>query len=78
MKKNTNLFSLKNKVVLITGAGRGIGKYLAEQIVKQDAIVFSIDKKCLTFQTIIILSKINNKLFSNTEQSLYLQTFHTR
>ena len=45
MKKNTNLFSLKNKVVLITGAGRGIGKYLAEQIVKQDAIVFSIDKK---------------------------------
>jgi NAD(P)-dependent dehydrogenase (short-subunit alcohol dehydrogenase family) len=45
MKKNTNLFSLKNKVVLITGAGRGIGKYLAEQIAKQEAIVFSIDKE---------------------------------
>ena len=45
MKKNTNLFSLKNKVVLITGAGTGIGKYLAEQIAKQDAIVFSIDKE---------------------------------
>ena len=33
------------KIVLITGAGRGIGKYLAEQIAKHDAIVFSIDKE---------------------------------
>tara|TARA_B110000438_G_scaffold268533_1_gene284208 strand:+ start:671 stop:1447 length:777 start_codon:yes stop_codon:yes gene_type:complete len=45
MKKNTDLFSLKNKVILITGAGRGIGKYLAEKIGEQDAIVFLIDKK---------------------------------
>ena len=40
--------------------------------------LFSIDKKCPAFQTIVILSKINNKLFSNTEQSLYLQTSHPR
>jgi NAD(P)-dependent dehydrogenase (short-subunit alcohol dehydrogenase family) len=45
MKNNDNLFSLKNKVVLITGAGRGIGQYLAEKIVEQDAIVYAIDKQ---------------------------------
>ena len=45
MKKNADLFSLKNKIILITGAGRGIGKHLAEKIAEQDAIVFSIDKK---------------------------------
>ena len=43
--KKIDLFSLKNKVILITGAGRGIGKYLAEKMAEQEAIVFSIDKK---------------------------------
>ena len=45
MMKKIDLFSLKNKVILITGAGRGIGKYLAEKMAEQEAIVFSIDKK---------------------------------
>jgi len=45
MKTINNLFSLRNKVVLITGAGRGIGKHLAEKIADQDAKVFAIDKK---------------------------------
>ena len=45
MKTKNNLFSLKNKVVLITGAGRGIGQHLAEKIVEQNAIVYAIDKK---------------------------------
>lgn len=40
-----NLFSIKNKVILITGAGRGIGQFLAEKISDHDAIVFAIDKK---------------------------------
>ena len=43
--KKIDLFSLKNEVILITGAGRGIGKYLAEKMAEQGAIVFSIDKK---------------------------------
>ena len=45
MKINNNLFSLKNKVVLITGAGKGIGQHLAEKIAEQDAIVYAIDKQ---------------------------------
>ena len=45
MKINNNLFSLKNKVILITGAGKGIGQYLAEKIVEQNAIVYAIDKQ---------------------------------
>ena len=44
MKINNNLFSLKNKVILITGAGRGIGQHLAEKIAEQNAIVYAIDK----------------------------------
>ena len=45
MKINNNLFSLKNKVILITGAGRGIGQHLAEKIAEQSAIVYAIDKQ---------------------------------
>ena len=45
MKINNNLFSLKNKVVLITGAGKGIGQHLAEKIAEQNAIVYAIDKQ---------------------------------
>ena len=45
MKINKNLFSLKNKVILITGAGRGIGQHLAEKIAEQNAIVYAIDKQ---------------------------------
>ena len=45
MKKNDNIFSLKNKVVLITGAGRGIGQHLAEKITEQNATVYAIDKR---------------------------------
>ena len=45
MKIKNNLFSLKNKVVLITGAGRGIGQHLAEKITEQNAVVYAIDKQ---------------------------------
>jgi len=40
-----NLFSLNNKIILITGSGRGIGEFLAKNIAKQGAIVYRIDNK---------------------------------
>ena len=45
MINQDNIFSLKNKVVIITGAGRGIGQHLAEKIAESQAVVFAVDKK---------------------------------
>ena len=40
-----NLFSIENKVIIITGAGRGIGYQLAVGLAKHSAIIYSLDKK---------------------------------
>ena len=39
----TDIFSLKNKVILITGAGKGIGNYLADKLSQEKAIIYAID-----------------------------------
>lgn len=44
MMNMEELFSLKNKVIVITGAGKGIGSILAEELLKKFAIVYAIDK----------------------------------
>ena len=38
------MFSIKNKVVLITGTSRGIGRNIAEAFLKQNAIVIGISR----------------------------------
>jgi len=38
-----DLFSIKNKVIVITGAGNGIGSILAEEMWKRNAIIYSVD-----------------------------------
>ena len=38
------IFSIKNKVVIITGGGQGIGEFLALEFSKRDAIVYCIYK----------------------------------
>ena len=40
-----NLFSIKNKVFIITGASSGIGKYLANSILDLGAVVYGITRK---------------------------------
>ena len=40
-----NLFSIEGKVVLVSGAGRGIGRHLAYSMAKCSAFVYCIDKK---------------------------------
>ena len=40
-----NLFSIKDKIIIISGAGRGIGRYLAHSMAKHSAFVYCIDKK---------------------------------
>lgn len=42
--KLSSIFSLENKVILITGAGRGIGNYLAKKLSLENAYVYAIDK----------------------------------
>ena len=42
---NDSLFSVKDKVIIITGSGQGIGEFLASGLSKSGAIVYCIDKK---------------------------------
>lgn len=49
-----SIFSIKNKVIIITGVSSGIGKYIAEQLVLHDAIVYGISR-----------GKVKNPIFNN-------------
>ena len=37
----SNIFSLKNKIIVITGAGKGIGNYLARKLSQENAIIYA-------------------------------------
>ena len=43
--KRMNLFSVRNKVILITGTSRGIGRSIAEAFLNLGSIVIGISKK---------------------------------
>ena len=40
-----DIFSIENKVIIVTGAGRGIGEFIAKNLAIRKALVFCIDKK---------------------------------
>ena len=42
-----DIFSVKNKIIVITGAGRGIGYFLADELAKRSAVVYAVDKTFL-------------------------------
>ena len=52
-----NLFSIKGKVIIITGAGRGIGFKLATEMAKNSAVIYSLEKK---FSKIIPRNYLSN------------------
>ncbi len=54
-----NLFSIKNKIIIITGAGRGIGHMFATSMAKQDAYVYCFD---INFPT-NVPAKLSKNLF---------------
>ena len=39
-----DIFSVKNKIIVITGAGKGIGFLLANELSKRSAVIYAIDK----------------------------------
>ena len=45
LTKMNDLFSVKNKIVIITGAGRGIGRTFALNMAKRSAITYCFDIK---------------------------------
>jgi len=55
-----NLFSIEDKVIIITGAGRGIGYQLAVGLANHSAIIYSLDKK--------FTKKIPKNLSSNVNE----------
>ena len=42
---NNDLFSVKDKIIVITGGGQGIGEFLALELSKRGANIFCVDKK---------------------------------
>ena len=52
------IFSIENKIVVVTGGGDGIGQKLSLELAKRGSIVYSIDKK---FKKIKNSLKINSK-----------------
>ena len=57
-----DIFSVKNEIIIITGAGRGIGEFLANNLAGRNALVYCIDKKFPT----PIPNKLSNNLFHLT------------
>ena len=45
MNSLNNLFSIDNKIIIVTGGGKGIGQTLCVELAKRGSIVYCLDKK---------------------------------
>ena len=51
MKCMSDLFSIKDKIIIITGAGKGIGNYLAKNMAKKHAHVYALSRSSFKKQS---------------------------
>lgn len=60
-----SLFSIKNKIIIVTGVSKGIGKYLADNLADYGAKVYGISRKKIAntkFSNIVCDIKDHNKI----------------
>ena len=69
MNESIDIFSIKNKVIIITGAGRGIGRTFAVNMAKLSAYVYCFD---INFPTKIPYTLSNNLLAISSASPLVI------
>ncbi len=72
-----DIFSIKNKIIIVTGGGKGIGKTIATRMSENDAIVYSLSKNISKYEQKNLFHKqcdiTNKKKFEKICKNIFLK-----